>query len=257
MNSFHKKITVVLLVISLFAFLSLGLGSWDGLAGRSPLTAILSESMRQNILSELTRILALIQELQRQLNELIQKENSSTAATTTDLIVNEAIPIPPPKLIANDLKFKIDFPIIQDKNYLDFVLFDFIIESKENMAITRLRFKQTGTLSDALIDNFRLVDASSGSEVLLAKFGNPVDGFIELVMALDANKINKGLIVPGRRYKVLSTITVSYGVLKPTVSLSIEKLSDISIFDFNNLDRVVDIPASIFPIGGPTYTISI
>ena len=257
MNFPYWKIALVLSAIFLLVFLGWGLGSRDGIADRSPLTAVLSESMRQSILSELTRILALIQELQKQLKELIQKEKSSPAATTTETIAVEAIPAPPPKLTVNDLKFNIDFYLPQYRNYLDFTLFDFTVESKENIAITRLRFKQTGTLSDALVDNFRLIDVTgNGIEVLLAKSGNPVNGFIELAMVPDKDKINKGLVVPGRRYKVLSTITVRYGVLKPTVSLSLEKSSDISVFDFNDLGRAADIPASIFPVSGPIFVVS-
>ena len=152
--------------------------------------------------------------------------------------------------------FKIDFPTVNTGTYLDFTLFDFTVESKENVAITRLRFKQTGTLADYLVDNIRLVDATIGVEIPLAKLGSPVNGIIEFAMVPDKNKINNGLVVPGRHYKVLSTVTVSYGVLKPTVSLSIEKSSDISAFDSSNLDRAADIQTTKFPIDGPVLVIS-
>lgn len=226
----------------------------------SNLIAALSSELIKSLREQIVLILLKIKGLQGQLDELVQQEKSglsATTATSSPVSQIEAVITPLSKFIVQDLNFKVDFPILQMKNYTDFLLLDFVVESKEAIAITRLRFKQTGTLADHLMDNIRLVDASSGIEVLLAKFGNPVDGFIELAMIPDENKINKGLVVPGRRYKVFSTIIVRYGALKPTISLSIENSSDVSAFDFNNLDRVADIPASIFPIGGPTLVVSI
>ena len=188
----------------------------------------------------------------------IQEEIVSAPSDATVTVSLPAVPTPLPKLIVNDLKFNVDFPFLRNKNYSLFNLFDFIVESKENIAITRLRFKQTGTLDDGLIDNFRLVQVIGENETLLATFtGNPMNKFIEFNLVPNENKPNKGLVVSGGHYRVLTTITVSYGAIKPTVSLSIEKPADISVFDFNDLGRAADIPASIFPIGGPIYTISI
>jgi hypothetical protein len=195
-----------------------------------------------------------VEELKKQLADSKKQPEAEVVAPTVQIA--EA-PQPPPKLTVDDLNFKVDFPILQQRNYAVFPLFSFTVETKENIAITRLRFTQTGTLADVRIGDIDLFDAAGGSEILLAKVRKPTDGIMEFSLTPDDSKPNRGLVVPGRLYRIVAVITVDYGAVKPTVRLELKKASDISVFDFNNLDRPAEIPASIFSIIGPVYTISL
>lgn len=252
-----KKTIFSLIVLTFLGlWFSLGWFNPDALTVRRQsgpqLAAALSQDLIAKIQAQILEILKAIEGIQKQLTALVKETEVLAPAEP----VLAPAPAPLPALIASDLKFKIDFPAAGLRNYLEFPLLTFVPETKEKIAITKLQFTQVGTLRDLYLDNIRLYKVVGNSEVLLAKVIKPVNGVIEFNLTPDVSKLDQGLVVPDKEYRVMGEITLIYGVVRPTASLELKATSSISAFDANDLTRPAELPKGIFPIQGPIHTIS-
>jgi len=183
----------------------------------------------------------------------------ATTTVITELVVITAstsviIPVLPNPF---DSTLKIE-GIFQSRTYSTYgnkILNEFKLTADEKIGITRIKFKNNGTFSDAYLANIQLIN--SKTEKVVATVDTPVDKIIEFKMTWDSIKPDNGLVVSGETYYIYAYIlTPNIGQLKPKIQLDIELASDISAFDYNDLTRVANVTKNnIFPIVGPTLTI--
>ena len=128
-------------------------------------------------------------------------------------------------------------------SYGEKVLTEFRLSANEKIGINRIRFKNSGTFADAHIVGLKLINSATNE--VLAKVDSPVSKYIEFTM-------DKVLAVSGDTYYVSGILlTPIYGAEKPYIRLDIISASDVSAFDFNDLNRVADISkTNTFPIEG-------
>ena len=165
---------------------------------------------------------------------------ATPAATTAP-----AVTLPNP--FESSLKIEFTLRPSTLSSYGEKVLAEFRLSANEKIGINRIRFKNSGTFADAYIVGLKL--ANSATNEILAKVENPVSKYIEF-------KMDKGLAVSGNTYHVSAILlTPAYGAEKPYIRLDIAAASDVSAFDYNDLNRVADISkTNTFPIEGAKIT---
>ena len=165
------------------------------------------------------------------------------AATTTAVVV-------PPSPFESTLKIEFILSPRTLSSYGEQILTEFRLPANEKIGISRIRFKNSGTFADSYIVGLKLVNSATNE--VLAKVDSPINKYIDFKMAADSAKSDKGLAVSGSTYHVAAILlTPIYGVEKPYIRLDIMEASDISTFDFNDLNRIADISKSnTFPIEG-------
>ncbi|HEY4499598.1 MAG TPA: peptidoglycan-binding domain-containing protein [Candidatus Paceibacterota bacterium] len=217
--------------------------------------AILNQTtpVRQLTLQE--QIAALLQQieiLQAELAQSQQAEIVTTLPATTTMPAVAPIPSLPNPFIST-LKIKVEYPSITLSKYIGVTLTEFVLQAQEKIAITRLRFKNNGTLGDPSFLNLELVDSQSG--VVLISTNTVKDGYADFQLTADPTKANKGVLVSGRTYFIRADLLTPNTTEKPKIRLDLMTAADIRAFDYDDLTRIADITSSLtFPIEGPTIT---
>ncbi|TSC96884.1 MAG: hypothetical protein Athens071426_384 [Parcubacteria group bacterium Athens0714_26] len=199
-----------------------------------------------------------LEALQIQLTTLLATQISQVTATTTTSVITTPIATTTLSTLPNPfnsaLKIEQEYSSITLSRYTDVLLTEFKFSAVESIAITRLRLKNNGTLSDANLVSLRLV--ASKNDTILATVDSPVNGIIDFKLTADLSKSDKGLMVSGNSYYVMATIITPNTLLKPKIRLDVESASDVSAFDYNDLNRVANITSNnSFPIVGPTISL--
>jgi peptidoglycan hydrolase-like protein with peptidoglycan-binding domain len=212
-------------------------------------------------------LLAQVEDLQRQLDAAKAREAAPVVT------VPPPPPVSPPPLVAtssplaSSLRINVVYPSITLGRYTNVTLNEISLnvdDPNEKIAITRIRFKNTGTLPDGNFSVVRLLESGSNREVArlnlktrgLAFIGNIKNGIIEFIMTKDASKIDNGLMVSGKTYSINADLVTPNTTEQPTVKLDILSASDIDAWDGNDLTRRADITKNnSFPILGPTITV--
>ncbi len=156
-----------------------------------------------------------------------------------------------PNPFSSTLKIEtISVPAFTLTTYGDKMLDEFKLSANEKIAITKIRFTNTGTFNNDYLINFRLVKDDTG--VVVATADKPINGVVEFKLIANNAAANKGLVVSGNSYQIWAYIlTPNYGQEKPKIRLDIQSAADVSAFDYNDLSRVADITQNnIFPIVG-------
>ena len=216
-----------------------------------------------------------IQALQSQIDELLKQlaalqaaatvATTTTAAipltsesTTTALSVSEVVATSIPEIATtttaltnpfdSTLQIKSTWADYTMTRFSAVVLGEFVFSADEKIAITKLRFTNTGTLSDDSIIGLRLLNSKTGSIVSMAILEN---GAAIFSMTPDTTKTDKGLVVSGEVYYLLADniLASTYGIRK-TVEYDIKSEADISAFDYDNLSRVAKLKQITFPVIG-------
>ncbi|MDP3999645.1 MAG: peptidoglycan-binding domain-containing protein [bacterium] len=192
-------------------------------------------------------LLQTVKELQDQLAQLQAAEQEAAPAPLPVVAPAPSLPSP----FVSTLKIEPTLSPSTLSSYGLKTLAEFRLIADEKIGITKMRFKNSGTFTDNYTVGFKLINSAT-SEVL-ATVESPVDKYIEFKMTEDSAKTDKGLAVSGNTYYISAILlTPSYGAEKPYIRLELELASDISAFDFNDLNRVADISATnVFPIQGP------
>ncbi|MDO8429911.1 MAG: peptidoglycan-binding protein [bacterium] len=156
-----------------------------------------------------------------------------------------------PNPFESTLKIETTYQSTTLSTYGEKTLTAFKVSADEKIAITKIRFKNNGTYGNNSLTKFKLL-ANADSGPVLAE-ADISQGIIEFKLTPDIAKENNGLIVSGNSYYVRSyLVTYSFGEEKPYIRLDIESVSDISAYDYNDLNRVATITKNnSFPILGP------
>ncbi|MEK9170672.1 MAG: hypothetical protein AAB674_03455 [Patescibacteria group bacterium] len=197
-------------------------------------------------------------------SEVISTPSTPTTPAVTIPVIPESVieatlvPAVVPALpnpFESTLKIEGTFQSRTYSTYGNKILNEFKLIADEKIGITRIKFKNTGTLADSNLANIQLIN--SKTDKVVATVDTPVNKVIEFKMAYDASKSDNGLVVSGETYYIYAFIlTPNIGELKPKIQLDIESVFDISAFDYNDLTRVAVITKNnSFPITGPTLTI--
>jgi len=177
---------------------------------------------------------------------------TATVATTSPNIpvATTTVPAVPTPFVVNSLRIETIYPSVTLSRYTAVVLDEFRVTAQDKVAITRLRFKNSGTLADATFGSLQLVNSANGQ--VLATAADPVNQYFEFKLKPDPSKLNQGLVVSGGTYNILADLRTPNTTVIPTIRLDLASSSDISAFDFNDLNRVADISQSnVFPVQGP------
>lgn len=192
-----------------------------------------------------------LMDLQNQLVAAQNTEQQQQVSTTTPAATST-----PEVLLSNPfnstLKIESVYPSLTLSGYKDVVLNVVSLTTQEKIAVTKIRFTNTGTLRDDYLIGLKIVDHDTN--IVIASVSNVVQGVLEFVMTADNSKIDKGLMVSGKTYDIIGTIlTPNAGEgYKPYAQLDISSSTDVSAFDYNNLTRVAKITGNnTFPISGP------
>ena len=164
--------------------------------------------------------------------------------------------VKPAEVFKSNLKVIVTFPSSSLSKYTDVILHEFKFSDDtpgEKIAITKIRFKNAGTLVFGYMINLKLLNSNTG--VVLASTQEKNDGVLEFNLTPDSNLSGNGLMVSGGLYSIMATLLTPNTGVKPYVQLNIESLSDITAVDFNNLDRHATIDQNVFPIVGPRITL--
>ncbi len=206
-------------------------------------------------------LLLQVKELERQL--VIAKER-------------EALPLPAPApaappilpgIFQSSLKVEATLPNYSSSRYVDIPLNELrfsVADPDEDVAITRIRFTNTGTLADANFSEIKVTRVKDGLilawlryEDVLAMAANFKDKSMEIVFTADPSKSDKGLLRSGNTYNITGSIITPNTTLKPTIQLDVASSTDIDAYDYADLTRVADISKmNTFPITGPRITIN-
>lgn len=195
-----------------------------------------------------------LKQLQKELSDLLEKQKAQIFVSTST-VVSQATTTPPvlPNPFDSTLKIEMTYPSRTLSSYINVILTEFQLSASEKIAVTRIAFKNSSTLSDLNLIELRLVNSSDNS--VLVTVDSPKDTIIEFKLTADSAKADKGLMVSGGTYHVLANIITPNTLLKPKIRLDIESASDVSAFDFNDLSRKANISKNnIFPIEGPIIT---
>ncbi len=217
---------------------------------------------KTNIQKTIDALMVQIQALQVQLAEARAKEEVAKIPPVP------AVPVVLPPL-ASSLRIVQIYPSISLSRYTNVALAELdlrVDDSAEKIVITRIKFKNSGTLNDMNFSVLRLIESGTKREVAkisvlaessLAVIGGISDGIIEFKMTTDATKIDNGLVVSGKTYAVEASLLTPNTTLVPTIKLDILSAADIDAFDANDLTRVAVITKNnVFPIEGPKITVS-
>ena len=180
---------------------------------------------------------------------------SAPVETPATSVATSAVSVFLPNPFESTLKIETTYPSITLSSYGEKTLTAFKVSADEKIAITRIRFKNKGTFNNLYLIKFKLL-ANSDSGPVLAEADISQGGVVEFTLTSDTAKENKGLIVSGNSYYVRGyLVTHSYGAEKPYVRLDIESASDVSAYDYNDLNRTATITKNnSFPIIGPQIT---
>ena len=148
----------------------------------------------------------------------------------------------------------VTYPSLTLSRYTNVIFNELTLSADEKIAITKLRFKQNGSLPDGNLRSLNLVNYQT--QTALAIVDGPTNGIVEFIMTPDASKPDHGLVVSGGIYDVVGNIiTPNVGAgNKPNIKLDLEASSSIVAFDYNNMTRVANLKAVSFPLTGPTIT---
>lgn len=264
MRSNHKIILALALV--LFITVVYGLNNAGESSGQKfTLVAVISQELRTKFLDQIAVLLKLIQNLQRQLNELIAKQAEETEVSApaeesdqpAEEVVTPALPSPPvvslPTPFESTLTIEVTYPSRRVSSRNNNILTELRFSADEKIGITRIRFKNSGDLPSFKLVSLELINSSN--QEVLAIVDSPTGDFIEFQLTADPDKDNKGLIVSGGLYYVIGSNFSHTKSTRPKIRLDVESVSDIDAFDYDDLTRVADISKTIsFPIIGPEIT---
>lgn len=210
--------------------------------------AILNQTMSAVPSTIQEQIAALLKQIESLQAQLTQQQLSET-------IIPEVVipPITPslPNPFVSTLKMKIDYPSVTLSRYSSVTLTEFTFLAQEKVAITRLKFKNGGTLGDVYFLNLEIVDPVN--DRIVATASTTKDSYIEFKMNPDTAGIDKGVMISGKTYSIRADLLTPTSAEKPTIRLDLMSASDIDVFDYNDLTRVASItPSMVFPVFGPT-----
>lgn|GEM_PF-2430526 len=219
-----------------------------------------SESPTGSREAQIAMIKNQLEALIRELNLLLAVAPTSTpVVATTTAPAPSPIPPPaplpppvPPNPFESHLKIQVDYPSLTLSHYSDVTLnlFRLTDVASEKIAVKRIKFMNSGSLSNFYPRQFRLVNMTTG-DVLATVPDFIQTGTIEFVLTSDPTKPDHNLMVPGNFYSVLSTILTPQG-LRGTIRLDILTANDIDAVDYNDLSRVAHVTAeNVFPVIGP------
>lgn len=205
---------------------------------------------------QIADLLKLIKNLQDQLASAAVAEQASTtqpiATTTTEAIVVTTTPeVLLPNPFNSTLKIDTVYTSSTLSRYREVILTAVTLTAQEKIAITKIRFTNTGTLTDYYFTDLRLIEHDTNT--VIANASEVKGGVLDFVMSADNSKADKGLMVSGKTYDVMATLlTPGGGGTKPFIQLDISTSTDISAFDYDDLARVAKITSNnTFPISGP------
>ncbi len=198
------------------------------------------------IQNQITALLALVEKLQA---DLVQAQAAATAATSSQTVASSTTPA----VFNSQLQLQIGYPSLTLSSYHNVIVHAFDVVAQNKTAITKLRFKQNGTLLNANIVNLRLIEVTTDTILATAEI---VDGTVEFQLNADANAMDKNLVVSGKSYKIIADIiTPNTGGVKPYLRLDLETADAITAVDYDTLTRSAGLDASMtFPFQGPTIT---
>ncbi|OGF73667.1 hypothetical protein A3J56_00175 [Candidatus Giovannonibacteria bacterium RIFCSPHIGHO2_02_FULL_46_20] len=225
----------------------------DILTARTAASFLFLQKRIQELTAEIERIRAVSPLLVSDSADtpLVSSEATTTVATTTPVVFAPQSP----SSFDSSLAIKTLYFSRTISSYLDSTLheFQFLAATDEKIAITKLRFAQSGTLLDANVANIRLINSRTG--ILLATVDTPKKGIVEFVLSANDSRADKGLMISGGTYYIVADIiTPNYGVYPPTIRLDLLSKSDISAVDYNDLPRAASTTKISFPVEGPTIT---
>lgn len=196
---------------------------------------------------QISALLQTVKDLQDQLAKIKADEQ---AVATVPASLPAVAPAPPSPFVST-LKIESILAPTTLSSYGVKTIGEFRFTANEKIGITKIRLKNSGTFSDNYLVGFKLINSATNE--ILATVESPVNKYIEFKMIEDSAKTDKGLAVSGNTYYVSAILlTPSYGAEKPYIRLEIESVSDISPFDYNDLNRAADISSTnVFPIQGP------
>lgn len=233
-------------------------GSKSRVRANEFLTQVGEKSDTQKILEAL---LAQVQSLQIRLAETRAAEEAAAAtpAPAPAPIIPKAVP---------NLRIAVTYPSITLGRYTNATLHElqFFAENPEDtIAVTRIKFTNKGTLTDASFQTLKLVESASGRELArinfdegLAVVGGIADGVVEFVIKKDSNAVDNGFMVSGKTYAVTANLLTPNTTELPYVRLDIISSGDVDAFDAADLTRKADVTKlNIFPITGPRITMPV
>jgi hypothetical protein len=164
--------------------------------------------------------------------------------------------VKPIEAIKSNLKILTTYPALSLSRYSDVILHEFRLDqdiADSKVAFTKIKFKNTGTLSFGYMVNLQLLNSNTG--VVLASAEEKSGGVVEFVLTADSSLPDKGLMVSGGTYSIMATLITPNAGVRPYIKFSVESLSDITAVDFSDLTRGVILNSNIFPAIGPQITL--
>ena len=125
--------------------------------------------------------------------------------------------------------------------------------SKNKIAITKIKFKNVGTLRFGYMVNLKLINSNNG--IVLSTTQEKNGGLIEFILTPNSNLADNGLMVSGGLYAVMANLITPNAGVRPYIQLDIESANDLAVADFDNLTREAMLDLSMFPVAGPKITL--
>lgn len=208
-------------------------------------------------------------EINKLINTLLEQVKALEAqlAASKEKEVQAAPPAPAPIVIPpapvvktvldSSLKINVNYPSVTVTTLTNVTLTEFKLADdipSEQVALSRLKFTNNGTLTDFYFTDIRLINSKNGMVVARADIK---DGAIEFKLTKDSSKLDNGLLLSNNTYSVMASFITPNTTNKPTVRLDFVSASDIDAFDYNDLGRSASATKlNIFPVEGPRITIS-
>ena len=216
------------------------------------ITEIDSRSALEKQIAAMEKQLSDLQSLLTAVQSSEQVSVTPPVATSTPETITTPTPeVSLPNPFDSTLKIESIYPSFTLGRYKDIILNAITLTAQEKIAITKIRFTNTGTLGDYYFTDLRLIERNTNT--VIANASGVSYGILEFIMTADDSKADKGLMVSGKAYDIIATLlTPNYSGVKPYVILEINSSDDVSAFDYNDLTRVAKITSqNIFPIPGP------
>ena len=172
------------------------------------------------------------------------------------VVVTPSEVVKPAEVIKSSLKILTTYPSSSLSKYIDVILHEFKFSDDtqgEKIAITKIRFKNIGTLAFGYMVNLQLLNSNTG--VVLASAQEKSGGVVEFVLTPNSSLPDQGLMVSGGLYSILAMLITPNTGVKSYIQFSIESAEDLTATDFNNLTRGATLSQNTFPIIGPRITL--